>query len=141
MTSTETPDIPLPSSRELTEAKDSLQQLLTLLLTSDELRSLLTDSVNLFRDLFADSAELVARAAITTTRASKKAAQKARPSEQDRKDGKTGLEGISRVDPKDVKKKVSRGFEDVTDDAVKALKQKRRQVSFTLLSRRLAGLA
>ena len=57
----ETPDIPLPSSKEIREVKESLSDLLQILLSSSELRALLADSVNLVRDLFADSLDLAAQ--------------------------------------------------------------------------------
>lgn len=89
---TATPDLPVPSNKEIAKAEQSLKQLGTLLLTSSSLRGVIGDAVNLARDLFADAAEQVAHAAIETTKASKKVAKEARPSEEDRKHGRTGLE-------------------------------------------------
>lgn len=124
----ETPDIPLPSSEELAEARESLKQLLTLLLTSSQLRSLLTDSINLFRDLFADAADSVAQASIATTKASKKAAKAARPGEGERDgvDGKWDIEELPEA--REIKKQAFRSAEDAKDDAQKVLRRKRKQV-------------
>ena len=126
----EIPDVVLPTADELAEAKQSLQQLLKTILTSSELRGVLTDSIQLLRDFFADQAESIANVSITATRASKKAARAARVTEEEKRKGKTGLEGVdlAAIDPKDVKKQVVRKVEDVKDDALKVLEKKRRLV-------------
>lgn len=77
--------------------------------------------MNLGRDLFADAAEQIANASIQTTKASKRAAKKARGSEAERK--KSGVEqvksvGITPADVRDAKKSVVRGLEDKRDEAV-----------------------
>lgn len=105
-----------------------MKQLGTLLLTSSNLRGVIADAVNLARDLFADAAEQVASAAIQTTKASKKAADKARPSEDDRKKGRTGLEDKELPSAKEVKKHTIRGIEDARDDAEAALRAKGKEV-------------
>ncbi|GAA6013470.1 hypothetical protein JCM10207_008861 [Rhodosporidiobolus poonsookiae] len=119
----ETPDIPLPSTDELKDVGHSLHELLSLLLTSSELRNLLADSLNLFRDLFADAAEGAAEVAISATRASKKAAREVRPSEEQKKQHETGLEGEHWEDVlgnvQDVRKQVRRGAEDKRDELLK----------------------
>lgn len=126
------------------DIKDSLSNLLTVFFTSTELRNVLSDSINLFRDLFADSAELVAQAAISTTRASKQAAQKARPSEDERHKGTNGIDKLLKMDSSDAKnlrKKVARGIEDVKDDAERSLMIKTRKVRTFLLSSLSVDLA
>lgn len=84
--------------------------------------------------MFADAAEQVANAAIETTKASKKAAKKARPTEEERKSSKTGLEGKSVIgtarELRDTQKKIVRGAEDYRDDAVFAAADKAKEVSF-----------
>ncbi|GAA5926641.1 hypothetical protein JCM1841_003190 [Sporobolomyces salmonicolor] len=120
----EVPDIPVPSRRELSEASQSLHQLLSLLLTSNELRYLLADSINLFRDLFADAAENVADVAIQATRASKKAARKARPSDKEREEKKLPTDGYEHWEDvvaagQDVRKNIKRGAEDKRDEMLK----------------------
>lgn len=134
---TETPDLTLPTSTESAEARDSLKQLLTLLITSDQLRSLLTDSINLFRDLFADAAEQVASASIQVTRTSKKAANKARKNKVGKEDVDLE-EAVERSDEvaisaKDIKKKVGRAAEDAVDDVQKNVQKKTKQVSPAIL--------
>ncbi|GAA5902285.1 hypothetical protein JCM5296_003972 [Sporobolomyces johnsonii] len=120
----EVPDIPVPSRKELSEASQSLHQLLSLLLTSNELRNLLADSINLFRDLFADAAENVADVTIQATRASKKAARKARPSEKERQEKKLPTDGYEHWEDvvaagQDVRKSIKRGAEDKRDEMLK----------------------
>lgn len=63
------------------------------------------------------------------TKASKKAANAARPSEEERKEGKTGLEDKDLPNGKDLKKKVLRGVEDAKDDTHKQLQKKAKAVS------------
>ncbi|KAK4056475.1 hypothetical protein OIO90_002618 [Microbotryomycetes sp. JL221] len=121
------PDLPLPSNKEIAQVEDSLKQLGSTLLTSSELRNILTDLVHLGRDLFADAAEQVAEAAVATTKSSKKLANKARVSEQEREQGKTGLEGVENLTTKDIKKHTVRGIEDAKDDAQKALNRKAKE--------------
>ncbi|ORY76232.1 Proteophosphoglycan ppg4 [Leucosporidium creatinivorum] len=114
-----TPDIPLPTSEEITEANNAIKQLASLLLTSTNLRDIVSDLVNLGRDLFADAAEQVANASIQTTKASKRAAKKARGSEEERKrSGVEQMKGVSPADVRDAKKSVVRGLEDKRDEAV-----------------------
>ncbi|GAA5871795.1 hypothetical protein JCM8547_008144 [Rhodosporidiobolus lusitaniae] len=124
----ETPDIPLPSTDELKDAGNSLRELLGLLLTSTELRNLLADSLLLFRELFADAAEGFADATISATRASKKAARKARPTEEQKDQHRTGLEGVYEGadhwedvvgNVQDIRKQVKRGAEDKRDELLK----------------------
>ncbi|GAA5830171.1 hypothetical protein JCM11251_006906 [Rhodosporidiobolus azoricus] len=119
----ETPDIPVPSVQELKEAGQSLHELLSLLLTSSELRNLLADSLNLFRDLFADAAEQFAEVSISATKASKKAAKTVRPSDQQKEAHETGLEGEHWEDvldnAQDVRKQIKRGAEDKRDELLK----------------------
>ncbi|KAK4700151.1 hypothetical protein P7C70_g6097, partial [Phenoliferia sp. Uapishka_3] len=120
----ETPDLPVPTSAEINEAREALRELLSLLLTSPELRQLITDGINIFRDVFADAAESVAQAAIETTKASKKAAKSARPSEDDKRNGRTGLEGQELPSAKEIKKQTLRSLEDAKDDAQKTIQKK-----------------
>lgn len=110
---------------------------MTLLITSDQLRSLLTDSINLFRDLFADAAEQVANASIQVTRTSKKAANKARKNKVGKEDVDLE-EAVERSDEvaisaKDIKKKVGRAAEDAVDDVQKNIQKKTKQVSNLLV--------
>lgn len=128
---TETPEIPLPTAREIQHVKESLSSLLEILLSSSELRALLADSINLVRDLFADSTDSLAQVAIKTTKVSKKLSNKLRPGQEEREGKKTGLEGfrVDEIDSKDLKKKAIRKAEDVRDDAMKALERKRQEVS------------
>lgn len=128
---TETPEIPLPTAAELKEARESLRDLLSVLLTSSELRALVVDGINLFRDLFADAAENVAQASIGTTKASKKLAKGVRPSEEEKKEKKVEWDGEV-PSAKDVKKKALRGAEDVKDEAIRVAKEKVKQVSSSL---------
>ncbi|GAA5973038.1 hypothetical protein JCM11641_000376 [Rhodosporidiobolus odoratus] len=118
----ELPNVPLPSTDELKEAGHSLHELLSLLLTSNELRNLLADSLNLFRDLFADAADEFAEATISATRASKKAARNARPTDQQREENETGFGNWEDVvgNVQDVRKQIRRGAEDKRDDLLKA---------------------
>ncbi|KAI5479498.1 hypothetical protein MNV49_003440 [Pseudohyphozyma bogoriensis] len=115
----ETPDIPLPSSRELQDAHEALHQLLTSLLTSPSLRRLLGSAINLSRELFADAAEQVANASIEVTKASKKASRKAREGEKEGEgvEDKEWDEGLEEV--WEYRKKAGRKAEDVRDEAVK----------------------
>ncbi|BGP20335.1 hypothetical protein JCM10213_007112 [Rhodosporidiobolus nylandii] len=117
----ELPDIPLPSTEELKEAGHSLHELFSLLLTSNELRNLLADSLLLFRDLFADAAEGVAEVAISTTKASKKAAREVRPSDEQKQQHETGLDHWEDVlgGVQDVRKQIKRGAEDKRDELLK----------------------
>ncbi|GAA5911445.1 hypothetical protein JCM6882_005004 [Rhodosporidiobolus microsporus] len=131
----ETPDIPLPSTTELKEAGHSLHELLSLLLTSSELRNLLADSLNLFRDLFADAAEEFAEVSISATRASKKAARNVRPSDKQREQHETGLEmGADEhwedvvAKGQDMRKQVKRGAEDKRDELLKRGVKKGREL-------------
>lgn len=117
----------MPSNREIAQAEDSIKQLASLLLTSSELRGIFTDLVHLGRDLFADAAEQVADAAITTTKTSKKVARQARVTDEERAEGKTGLEGKGDLTTKDIKKHTIRGIEDARDEAEKALSKKARE--------------
>ncbi|KAM0789677.1 hypothetical protein ACM66B_006539 [Microbotryomycetes sp. NB124-2] len=121
------PELPVPSDRELAQVQDSIKQLASTLLTSSELRNIFTDLVHLGRDLFADAAEQVAEAAVQTTKTSKRLAKQARVSEEERQEGKTGLEGKENLTTKDIKKHTIRGFEDARDDAEKALSKKARE--------------
>lgn len=126
-----TPDIPLPTSEEIQEANRALRQLASLLLTSNNLRDIIGDIVNLGRDLFADAAEQVANAAIQTTKASKRAARKVRPTEEERKKSKTGLEGKDIPSAKKLQKQAVRSLEDARDDAEDAIHGKVSEVSST----------
>jgi len=124
----EKPEVPLPSSAELADARESLRGLMTSFISSDELRSLIIEGVQLGRDLFADAAESVAEGSIRATRASKKAAKEARLSEEERAQGKTGLEGKDFEDAKELKKRAIRAAEDVRDDVERAANRKLKEV-------------
>ncbi|BGP35560.1 hypothetical protein JCM10296v2_007401 [Rhodotorula toruloides] len=121
----EVPKPLVPSASELKEAGKSLHELLSLLLTSNELRNLLADSLNLFRDLFADAAEEFAEGTIAATRASKKAAKQVRPSDEQKERHETGLvkdddhweDVIARG--QDIRKSIKRGAEDKRDELLK----------------------
>ncbi|GAA6038844.1 hypothetical protein JCM8097_002924 [Rhodosporidiobolus ruineniae] len=119
----ELPDVQLPSTDELKDAGHSLHELFSLLLTSSELRNLLADSLNLFRDLFADALDEAAEGTIAATRASKKAARRVRPSEEQKKQHETGLEAEHWEDVlgnvQDVRKEIRRGAEDKRDDLLR----------------------
>ncbi|KAK4051650.1 hypothetical protein OIV83_002790 [Microbotryomycetes sp. JL201] len=123
----ETPDLPVPSDKELAQIQESIKQLASTLLTSSELRNIFTDLVHLGRDLFADAAEQVAQAAVQTTKTSKRLAKQARVTDEERQEGKTGLEGKENLTTKDIKKHTIRGIEDARDDAEKALSKKARE--------------
>lgn len=120
---TETPDIPLPSSAEIAKGKKALQSLLNLLLTSNQLRSLLFSSLNLFRDLFSDSADQITEMALKTAKISKKVANKSKNQSIDSLEKEFVSEG-------DLKKKTVRGVEDLVDEVAKGYKESKRQVSF-----------
>ncbi|GAA5820864.1 hypothetical protein JCM3770_007274 [Rhodotorula araucariae] len=119
----ELPSIPVPSADEVKDAGKSLHELLSLLLTSSELRNLLADSLNLFRDLFADALDEAAQAQVAAIKASKKAARQIRPSEEERDQHKTGLEADHWEDvlgnAQDVRKQIRRGYEDKRDDMLR----------------------
>jgi hypothetical protein len=122
----------VPSASELGDAGKSLHELVSLLLTSSELRNLLADSLNLFRDVFADALEESAEGTIALTRASKRAAKKVRPSEDQKKAHKTGLEADHWEDvlgnAQDVRKSIRRGAEDKRDDMLRQTVKKGREV-------------
>lgn len=118
------------------EAGQSLHSLFSILLTSSELRNLLADSLNLFRDLFADAAEGVADATIAATRASKKTARTVRPSEEQKNNHEaipSSLQGEHWEDVvgnvQDIRKQIKRGAEDKRDDLLKQGVKKGRAVS------------
>lgn len=119
----ELPSVPTPSKKEVKQAAGSLHQLFSLLLTSHELRNLIGDSINLFRDIFADAAENVAEVTISATRASKKAAKKARPTEQERKEKHIPGEGLqwedAAMEVQTFRKQVKRDVEDKRDEALR----------------------
>lgn len=119
----ELPHVPVPSAGEVKDAGKSLHELASLLLTSSELRNLIADSLNLFRDLFADALDEAAQAQIKTMRASKKAARRIRPSDEQRDQHKTGLEADHWEDvlgnAQDVRKSIRRGYEDKRDDMLR----------------------
>ncbi|GAA5930367.1 uncharacterized protein JCM15063_004786 [Sporobolomyces koalae] len=127
----ELPSVPVPSKKEVKEAAGSLHQLFTLLLTSHELRNLIGDGVNLFRDVFADAAEGVADATIKATRASKKAAKKARPSEKERKEHHIPGEGLywedAAMNVQNFRKQVKRDAEDKRDETLRQGVKKARE--------------
>ncbi|KWU45594.1 Proteophosphoglycan ppg4 [Rhodotorula sp. JG-1b] len=122
----------VPSASELGDAGKSLHELVSLLLTSSELRNLLADSLNLFRDVFADALEESAEGTIALTRASKRAAKKVRPSEDQKKAHKTGLEADHWEDvlgnAQDVRKSIRRGAEDKRDDMLRQTVKKGREL-------------
>ncbi|GAA5971347.1 hypothetical protein JCM3765_007011 [Sporobolomyces pararoseus] len=119
----ELPSVPKPSKKEVKEAAGSLHQLFSLLLTSSELRNLIGDCVNLFRDVFADAAEGVAEVTIKATRASKKAAKKSRPSEKQRKEHHIPGEGLywedAAMNVQNFRKQVKRDVEDKRDETLR----------------------
>jgi len=119
----ELPDVPVPSKKEVKEAAGSLHQLFSLLLTSHELRNLIGDGINLFRDVFADAAEGVADVTIKATRASKKAAKKTRPSEKERKEHHIPGEGLywedAAMNVQNFRKQVKRDVEDKRDETLR----------------------
>lgn len=129
----ELPDVPVPSKKEVKEAAGSLNQLFSLLLTSHELRNLIGDGINLFRDVFADAAEGVADVTIKATRASKKAAKKSRPSEKDRKEHHIPGEGLywedAAMNVQNFRKQVKRDVEDKRDETLRQGVKKARAVS------------
>ncbi|GAA6024258.1 hypothetical protein JCM11491_006377 [Sporobolomyces phaffii] len=119
----ELPSVPVPSKKEVKEAAGSLHQLFSLLLTSSELRNLIGDGINLFRDVFADAAEGVADVTIKATRASKKAAKKSRPSEKERKEHHIPGEGLywedAAMNVQNFRKQVKRDVEDKRDETLR----------------------
>ncbi|GAA5856526.1 hypothetical protein JCM5353_002185, partial [Sporobolomyces roseus] len=119
----ELPDVPVPSKKEVKQAAGSLHQLFSLLLTSSELRNLIGDGINLFRDVFADAAEGVADVTIKATRASKKAAKKTRPSEKERKEHHIPGEGLywedAAMNVQNFRKQVKRDVEDKRDETLR----------------------
>lgn len=129
----ELPDVPVPSKKEVKQAAGSLHQLFSLLLTSSELRNLIGDGINLFRDVFADAAEGVADVTIKATRASKKAAKKTRPSEKERKEHHIPGEGLywedAAMNVQNFRKQVKRDVEDKRDETLRQGVKKARAVS------------
>ncbi|GAA6064020.1 hypothetical protein JCM10212_005503 [Sporobolomyces blumeae] len=129
----ELPSVPKPSKKEIKKASHSLHQLFSLLLTSTELRNLIGDGVNLFRDIFADAAEGAAEVAVKATRASKKAADKARPSEKDRQEKRIPLISgeehweDAAMNVQNLRKQVKRGIEDKRDETLLAGVKKARE--------------
>ncbi|SCV73759.1 BQ2448_6189 [Microbotryum intermedium] len=122
------PDVPVPSDHEIGEATRALKQLFTLLLTSSQLRRIVGDVVNLFRDMFADAADQAAEASIRATKASKQAAKTMRAGEEEKAEGKVNVSINGDVSSKQLKKKVLRGAEDAKDDALASISKSGRQL-------------
>ncbi|KDE06435.1 hypothetical protein, variant [Microbotryum lychnidis-dioicae p1A1 Lamole] len=122
------PDLPVPSDREIGEATRALKELFTLLLTSSQLRRIVGDIINLFRDMFADAAEQAAEASIRATKTSKQVAKTVRPGEEEKAEGKVNLNLNGDVSSKQLKKKVLRGAEDAKDDALASISKSGRQL-------------
>lgn len=105
-------------SRDGQRAIASLRTIANLLVTNPEFRNLISDFILLARDIFADGASQAADAA-------KQAAEKTRPTEQERQKG-IDFEGIKQKGKQTVKQAKKTGGREVTDslwDEVEGVKQ------------------
>ncbi|GAA6005836.1 uncharacterized protein JCM10292_004655 [Rhodotorula paludigena] len=121
------PRPPVPSTDELKDSAHSLHELMSALLTSKEIRYILSDSVNLFRVIFADALDELAEGEVAAIRATKKAARDVRPTDEQIKQHNAGIEdrfGAEHWEDvvgnlQDARKQVRRGYEDKRDDTLR----------------------
>jgi hypothetical protein len=95
-------------SRDGQRAISSLRTIANLLVTNPEFRNLVSDFILLARDIFAD-------AAVSAADSAKEAAEKTRPSEQERQKG-VDFDGLSKKGKEVAKKAKKTGGKEVTDN-------------------------